>query len=264
MAMRARSVLGVDAEGSRFVALSDRNFALLGVCALVAAGLAASPALSAADHDTTRAQALSAIAGRFTPATGEPALLARFAQLSAEARRDFHFTPAMTRSTNRAVTLVRRVTPLTMTSAANLTVQATSSSPTITITPVSYRLGSAVGYTAFTTSLGTPAGGSAAVTGTAVNIATLPQARAPVDPTERPSRFGADMRLENRTTTTQSARAAQSERAMAVDVSGSYRLQGNIDLTAGVRLQRESDRLTPLTSQQQDSQAVYVGTRFRF
>ncbi len=234
------------------MALSDRSFALLGLGAFVAAGLVASPALSAAEHGLTRAEALSAIAGRFTPATGEPALLARFASISAESRRDFHFTPAMSRSTNRAVTLVRRITPQTMTSSPSDSIA--QRAPTITITPVTYRLGSAVGYTAFTNMIQTPQ----------VNIASLPQARAPVDPTERPSRFGADMRVENRTLTTPAARSPESERAVSVDVSGSYRLRRNIDLTAGVRLQRENDRLTPLTNQQQDSQAVYVGTRFSF
>jgi hypothetical protein len=233
------------------VALSDRGFAALALGAIVAAGLAASPALSAADSATTRAQALSALAGRFTPASGEPALLARFARLSDDARSRFRFTPALPRSTNRAVTLVRRAMPQTMTSVA----QGDNAIPAaISVAPVSYRLGSAVGYSAFTTG----------IESASVNIATLPAARAPVDSTQRPSRFGADLRVENRPATAPTARLADPERIMSVDVSGSYRLRRNIDLTAGVRLQSESDRLAPVTAQQQDSQAVYVGTRFRF
>lgn len=233
------------------MSLSDRGFAALALGAIIAAGLAASPALSAADSATSRAQALSAIAGRFTPASGEPALLARFARLSNDARSSFRFTPALPRSTNRAVTLVRRAVPQVMTRVA----QNDSPVPAaITVTPVSYRLGSAVGYSAFTTGLDS----------SSVNIASLPAARAPVDVTVRPSRFGADMRVESRPATAPTARLADPERIMSVDVSGSYRLRRNIDLTAGVRLQSESDRLAPVTAQQQDSQAVYVGTRFRF
>ncbi len=236
--------------------MSDRTFAAVGLGALVAAGLAASPALSAASA-SDRATALSALVGRFTPATGDPVLLQRYARLSDEARRNFRFTPAMARSENRAVTLVRRATPATVT--ANAATALDRAPAAIAITPVSYRLGSAVGYTAF----------AANVRSGSVDISALPQASRPVDPTERPSRFGADMRLDSRSSPAAAAQVAADrsldpERAYSVDVTGSYRLSRNVDLTAGVRLQRENDRLAPLTDQRQDSQAVYVGTQFRF
>jgi hypothetical protein len=236
--------------------MSDRTFAALGLTALVAVGLAATPALSAISHSATdRASALSALVGRFTPATGDPVLLQRYASLSDEARRNFRFTPAMSRSENRAVTLVVRARPTTLTTAA--APSASESGRTvqpIAITPVAYRLGSAVGYTSF----------AAPLQRETLDIATLPQARRPVDPTIRPSRFGADMRLDTRSLPGASERALDPDRAYSVDVTGSYRLSRNVDLTAGVRLQRENDRLAPLTDQRQDSQAVYVGTQFRF
>lgn len=232
--------------------LSDRTFAAMGLGAIVAAGLAASPAFSASDAATSRAQALSALVGRFTPATGEPELLARYANLSAEARRSFRFTPAMPRDENRAVTLVRRVAPMTL--AGGVDSSGGRSAQPIAITPVTYRLGSAVGYSSFATT----------VDRASVNIAALPAARRPVDPTERASRFGADMRLDSRSLPGASERALDPDRAYSVDVTGSYRLSRNLDVTAGVRLQRENDRLAPLTDERQDSQAVYVGTQFRF
>ncbi len=49
-----------------------------------------------------------------------------------------------------------------------------------------------------------------------------------------------------------------------VDVGGSYRVTKNLDVTAGVRYSQEKERLLPLTDGKQDSQAVYVGTQFRF
>lgn len=49
-----------------------------------------------------------------------------------------------------------------------------------------------------------------------------------------------------------------------VDVGGSYRLTRNLDVTAGVRYSQERERLRPLTDGKQDSQAVYLGTQFRF
>jgi hypothetical protein len=49
-----------------------------------------------------------------------------------------------------------------------------------------------------------------------------------------------------------------------VDVGGSYRVTNNLDLTAGLRYSQERERLMPLTDGRQDSQAVYVGTQFKF
>src|SRR3546814_18603748 len=51
--------------------------------------------------------------------------------------------------------------------------------------------------------------------------------------------------------------------ASAVDVVSSYRQTKNIDVTAGVRY-RSDDRVEPLTDSRRDSQAVYIGTAFRF
>ena len=46
---------------------------------------------------------------------------------------------------------------------------------------------------------------------------------------------------------------------------GSYSLTRNLDVTAGVRYERsERERLPRLTDDRRDSQAVYVGTAFRF
>src|SRR3546814_13819214 len=49
----------------------------------------------------------------------------------------------------------------------------------------------------------------------------------------------------------------------SVDVVSSYRVTRNLDVTAGVRYKAD-DRLEPLTDARRDSQAVYVGTQFRF
>lgn len=49
-----------------------------------------------------------------------------------------------------------------------------------------------------------------------------------------------------------------------VDLGGSYRVTRNLDVTAGVRYSQERERLIPPADGKQDSQAVYVGTQFRF
>ncbi len=242
--------------------LSDRAFAVSGLTALVAVGLVATPAISAIGADAEhRAAALSALVGRFTPATGDPVLLARYARVSEESRRNFRFTPALPRSENRSVTLVVRARTRPVPVALVTSVlrdsrrdQREAVQP-VAIAPVSYSLGAAVGYSAFTTN----------VRGDAVDIAALPAARRPAEAASpRRSRLSADMRLENRSLSGGETRPLEADRAMSVDVTGSYRLSRNLDVTAGLRLQRENDRLQPITDQRQDSQAVYVGTQFRF
>ncbi len=54
--------------------------------------------------------------------------------------------------------------------------------------------------------------------------------------------------------------------SVAVDFGGSYRISRKIDLTAGVRYkaERNRDRLISAPDNRRDSQAVYVGTQFRF
>ena len=47
-------------------------------------------------------------------------------------------------------------------------------------------------------------------------------------------------------------------------MGGSYSLTRNIDLTAGLRYKSERERLTRFNDDRRDSQAVYVGTAFRF
>ena len=53
--------------------------------------------------------------------------------------------------------------------------------------------------------------------------------------------------------------------SVAVDFGGSYNLNRNIAVTAGVRYKSErNNRLEALQDNRRDSQAVYLGTAFRF
>ena len=54
------------------------------------------------------------------------------------------------------------------------------------------------------------------------------------------------------------------DQAYSVDLAGSYALTRNLAVTGGVRYKMQRDRLEPKTDDRQDSQAVYVGTAFRF
>lgn len=78
-----------------------------------------------------------------------------------------------------------------------------------------------------------------------------------------PSRFSPRIVLEQREATGRAPRTFSDDEDR-VDLGGAYRLGRNIDVTAGVRYSQERDRLRPLTDGKKDSQAVYLGTQFRF
>src|SRR3546814_19891909 len=67
------------------------------IVALAAVSLVLPPALAAMTRsDSLRDLSLSeTLLGQFTPASGDPRLLARYSAMSAEARRNFSFTPAV-------------------------------------------------------------------------------------------------------------------------------------------------------------------------
>jgi len=54
------------------------------------------------------------------------------------------------------------------------------------------------------------------------------------------------------------------DQSYSVDLGGSYALTRNLAVTGGVRYKMQRDRLEPLADDRQDSQAVYIGTAFRF
>jgi hypothetical protein len=60
------------------------------------------------------------------------------------------------------------------------------------------------------------------------------------------------------------ARLVDGERGVSVDLGGSYSINSRLDVTGGVRYKMERDRLMELSDDRRDSQAVYVGTAFRF
>jgi len=49
-----------------------------------------------------------------------------------------------------------------------------------------------------------------------------------------------------------------------VDVGGSYSLSRHLDLTGGVRYQVDRQHLSPIQDERRDSQAIYIGTAFKF
>jgi hypothetical protein len=120
-----------------------------------------------------------------------------------------------------------------------------------------YNLGASRGYQNFAR----PAAPALSRTLSDASIPDLADFRPSPGAKEEPSRFAA--RIDsNEPGKPASARIVPDQ---SVDLEGSYRLTRNLDVTAGLRYSQDRNRLTPLAEPaKQDSQAVYVGTQFRF
>jgi hypothetical protein len=244
---------------------------LLGAC--TAMGMLAAPAVSNALGDNFNAVPVSLAArggiGSFTPASIDPRLSAQITKRALGNGMLFRFTPAGTETRpDRAVTVVVRVLDTQAFAVRNDvlgSVAAPGAAP-IRIAPSVYNLGTARGYQSFA-----PAASSIAVLPDEIQRLDVPDLRAFASKfaggsgtSNVPARLAPRMELEHKERIGHLPRTIESQSDYKVDVGGSYRLSRNLDVTAGVRYSSERDRLGPLTDGKQDSQAVYVGTKFRF
>ena len=177
----------------------------------------------------------------------------------------FHLTPAGNGNRpDRSVTVAVRVDPLIVqgvmargTNPASVAV-APGVAP-LQIAPTAFNLGVARGYHGF-------AQGQAIVPPAELRkteTSELAQFKLPPSGADGPSRFNPRIVLDEKQATGRAPRTFSGS-ADQVDVGGSYRLGRNIDVTAGVRYSQERERLRALTDGKKDSQAVYLGTQFRF
>lgn len=228
------------------------------VAAVAAAGLVLSPAF-AANSPTQGKKRAPAIAlsfdpiSSFTPANGDPRLAAAFANKPLSLT-DFKFTPAAAKgrpSQLRVAIRARVGTPARPSDAS-------AASALTALTPASYNLGLAVGWRRFAVSgdvaklkAADPAlgGRETAVVGVSYSLNRF---------TGRVA-VGAD-RAEGRPLA-----ALRKGDNYSVDVGGSFSLSRRVALTGGVRYEMlDRDRLTALKDDRRDSQAVYIGTAFKF
>ena len=225
------------------------------LCAV--AGIALSPALAGTTQAKKRPPAVSLSfdpVSSFTPANGDPRLAKAFANRPLSLT-DLNFTPAATKgrpSQLRVAIRARAATPARTGVAA-----AAAAAPLTSLAASSYNLGVALGWRRFAVS------GDVAKTKDA-DHALGGRETAVVGVSYSVPRFtgrvavGAD-RPEGRPLA-----ALRQGEAYSVDVGGSYSLSRHIDLTGGVRYQVDRERLSALRDERRDSQAVYVGTAFKF
>jgi len=183
----------------------------------------------------------------------------------------FRFTPAgLVMRSGRTVNVVVRVDAAT---AREITVRGSipPSLPSaglsaLRIAPTAYNLGMARGYQGFAHS--SPALDGAAPAATDLRRIDMPDlaayARGDAIQPGAPARLAPHIMLDERERAGRAPRTLESVGTQTVDLGGSYRVSRNIDVTAGVRYSRDRDRLQPVTDGKTDSQAVFVGTQFKF
>lgn len=261
----------------RSLLLPAAGCALLGFAAAPALGSALSASLNSANFNapTVSLSARGGI-GSFTPASVDPRLISQIAEQiagrSPGSGRLFRFTPAgMENRPDRVVTVAVRVDDdgtrdfaVRPTSAAGA---AASGAAPVRIAPMVYNLGLARGYQSFATSAAT----SRELPRLEIQRLDMPDLRAfgrkdtaGSAGAASPSRLAPRIELDTKDHAGHTPRTFEGQSDYQVDLGGSYRLTRNLDVTAGVRYSPERDRLRPLTDGKKDSQAVYVGTKFRF
>ncbi|NVE95243.1 hypothetical protein HUO12_10065 [Altererythrobacter sp. JGD-16] len=196
----------------------------------------------------------------FTPASVDPALALRVAERAGQ--DGMRFTPAETSSRDRTVTVAVRVddnTARAISLRKAIDNVPSASDRIAAITPTRYNLGISRGYQSFAKPVALP---------NVVRNVDMPDLAeySPSAPTaeDKPSRFQPRIALEGNSKVGRSVGTFEALGNQSVDLGGAYSITRNLDVTAGVRLSQERDRLAPLTDSAQDSQAVYVGTQFRF
>jgi hypothetical protein len=238
-----------------------RGLPLLGASAL----LVAAPTAVFAVPDSAPARATAAEIAPFTPASVDPAIARRVAAKIAARGQTMRFTPASGGlEGDRTVTLAIRVDPqearaISVRSAIAATKGDAGTGPSIaTLAKARYNLGLSRGYESFAKPVEPTLGLKR------IEMPDLASFRPSEGVKETPGRLQPRLALEAESTTGRSPRTLEGSGEQAVDLGAGYRLTKNFNVTAGVRLSQERDRLAPLTDAVRDDQAVYVGTQLRF
>ena len=223
--------------------------------AIGAAALLVLPAMAATKPDSKRPPAISLSfdrVGSFTPATADPKLAAAFANRG-NSLTDFKFTPAAPKGRPSQVRVAIRARAETGARPSDIGVASVGA-----LTPASYNLGVSVGWRRFALT-----GDVARTRSASLALGGRETAVVGVNYTLNKRVTGRVAAVAERSDGTQ-APALGSEKAYALDVGGAVALTRSIALTGGVRYKVDRDRQSALKDDRRDSQAVYVGTAFKF
>ena len=191
----------------------------------------------------------------FTPANADPKLAAALAGKGL-ALTDFKFPPPPAKGRPAQVRVAIRAQ--TSTPAQTRVAEAAAPSAAVNaLTPSSYNLGVAVGWRRFAVS------GDVAKVKDA-NSALGGRESAIVGVSYSLKRFTGRVAVGADRTEGHPLPALRKGDNVSFDVGGSYDLSRRIAVTGGVRYNIQHDRMSALQDQRRDSQAVYVGTAFKF
>lgn len=229
--------------------------------AIAVAGLALSPAVAAVviDQKPVAKRAASLVArgglGTFTPAGADPRLAASFARAGLIGGSGFRFTPSgAALNGKRSVTVaVRALSTGMRTQAERVALVAPSQSG---LAPIAYNLGVSVGWKRFALS------GDVAK----IDVGALPGSREKMDlgVSYNAPRWSTRLQVGKDSPAGTQPRLLTDDERLSLDLGGSYALTSKLDLTAGLRYQSQRDRLQQSNDVRRDSQAVYIGTAFKF
>jgi hypothetical protein len=223
--------------------------------AIAAAGLMVTPAIATGSPAKKRPSALAFSfdpVSSFTPANADPKLAAALSSKSL-ALSDFKFTPAPAKGRPSQVRVAIRARVV-----APVRTESNAPTATVALAPTGYNLGVAVGWRHFAvagdvakTKSADPAlgGREAANLGISYSLNNHLSTRVAV---------GADRATGN------PVAGLRRGDDVSFDLGSSYSLSRHISLVGGVRYNIERDRYSTLQDNRRDSQAVYVGTAFKF
>jgi hypothetical protein len=226
-----------------------------GGAALLALSLALAPAIAATTQQKApkKKEAPGLVAG-FTPAVADPRLAAMFGSRTASAAPpNFRFTPSTAEKGSKAVKVAVRARATTTAEARRTSGDA---APLGALTPTAYNLGVAVGWRRFALS-----GDVAKVDG---GLLPVGREAAEVGLSYSGRKFTGRVQVGAERADRSAPRIIAQDESYSLDVGGSYSIARNLDVTGGVRYRIDRDRLQPVDDQRRDSQAVYIGTAFRF
>jgi hypothetical protein len=226
--------------------------------AIAAAGLVLSPAFAASSSTAKKRPAAVVVSfdpiSSFTPANGDPRLAAAFANKPL-ALTDFKFTPAAAKGRPSQLRVAIRARAGTQ--GRSQLVDAAANSPATALTASSYNLGVAIGWRRFAV-----AGDVAKVT--SPDPALGGRETAVVGVSYSLNRFTGRVAVGADKSDGRALPALRRGDNYTLDVGGSYSLSRRIALTGGVRYEVDREKLSALKDERRDSQAVYVGTAFKF
>lgn len=235
------------------------HLAVAGTAAAVA-GFMLSPAFGAA-ADMVRVHSDSAVSlgalgsiSSFTPTIRDPRLAAAYARIAAKASgQGFRFTP-----TSGSLTGKRSIT--VMVRALGDQGDSTRAVDALDIKPVAFSLNGAHNWRKF--ALPDAVGRKAL---DPMPVETMVDAKNFSLDEGKKDRFSTKVLLETRRDAAASVRNPSADKDYSLGLASSYSLTRNLNVTAGVRYNNSvAGRLTPMTDERQDSQAVYLGTIFKF